>query len=912
MPSTRLSIYRAKRDFGQTSEPKGFKGTTKSKRLRFVIQKHAARRLHYDLRLELDGVFKSWAVTRGPSLNPADKRLAVEVEDHPLDYGDFEGTIPQGQYGGGTVQLWDRGYWDPLPGRSAQEALKAGDLKFTLDGQRLHGSWVLVRMRHERNGGKRNNWLLIKHRDQAADTTDAQALLAEDRSVASGRSMATIAAGKGKGPKPFMLAAPSAKPDAVWQSKQVAARKSTAAPSPATKSGPMPRFIEPQLCTLVERPPASDGWVHEVKLDGYRLQLRVEDRHSVLSTRGGLDWSAKFPEIAYAAQPLPDCIVDGEVVALDANRVPSFADLQAALSDRETAQLTFFAFDLLYLKGEDVRALPLSERKRRLEDMLQRLDAQAIRYLQHFEAKADAVLASACQMSLEGIVSKRLDAAYVSGRSGDWTKAKCRAGHEVVIGGYTLRAGLPRSLLVGVNREDHLVYVGRVGTGFGQRALKTLWPRLKAATSKSNPFAARGAPPADKDVRWVKPELVAEIEFAGWTESGMVRQAAFKGLREDKPARSVQAERPSKLRRTDPPALPAASTPRSVRASAKATRRASPAASAPSDAAVVMGLRISQPDKSLWPDAGDGRPVSKLELAQYFAAVGDWMIGHIAARPCSLVRAPDGIGRQRFFQRHAMPGQSNLFELITVSGDRKPYLAIDRVEGLIAAAQSAALELHPWNCAPHEPDVPGRLVFDLDPAPDVAFSAVIAAAIEMRQRLEAVGLTSFCKTTGGKGLHVVTPLSAGREQLDWSAAKTFAQAICVHMAADSPERFLTTMAKKDRHGRIFLDYLRNDRMATAVAPLSPRAREGASVSMPLLWSQVRAGLDPMRFTVRTAPALLTRSKPWSDYDKAAQPLRAAIARFTQAEPADDSKLARKHRAPRSKRATARARTQAAT
>jgi bifunctional non-homologous end joining protein LigD len=872
MPAGKLSTYRAKRDFGQTEEPKGSRSPAKSQRLRFVIQKHAARRLHYDLRLELGGVFKSWAVTRGPSLDPADKRLAVEVEDHPLEYGDFEGTIPQGQYGGGTVQLWDRGYWEALPGTTAQAGLKAGQLKFTLDGQRLHGSWVLVRIRNDRGSGKRTNWLLIKHRDQAADAEGAAALLEEDRSVASGRSMAGIAAGRGKGPTPFMQSrGRSAKPDAIWRSNRNSSRNT------AVPSGPMPRFVEPQLCTLVERPPAAEGWVHEIKLDGYRLQLRVEAGTAVLSTRSGLDWTAKFREVANAGKALPDCMVDGEIVALDADRSPSFADLQAAISEHETSQLTFFAFDLLFLKGEDLRELPLSKRKQRLAAMLDRLASPTIRYLEHFEAKADAVLASACRMSLEGIVSKRLDAAYLSGRSGAWTKAKCRAGHEVVVGGYTVREGALRSLLVGVNRAGHLVYVGRVGTGFGQRTVEALQSRLKALTVRDNPFGGDGAPRNEPDIRWLKPELVAEIEFAGWTESGMVRQAAFKGLREDKPAGSVQAERPSKLKRTDVRSLDT----ETVRPAARASRRAAAKTPAATSTEVVMGVRISQPGKSLWPDAGDGRPVSKLELARYFEAVGDWMIGHIEGRPCSLVRAPDGIGKQRFFQRHAMPGQSNLFEMITVSGDRKPYLAIDRVEGLIAAAQSAALELHPWNCAPHEPDVPGRLVFDLDPAPDVNFKAVITAALELRERLETLGLRSFCKTTGGKGLHVVTPLLGSRDRLDWPAAKTFAQAVCARMAQESPERYLTTMAKKDRTGRIFLDYLRNDRMATAVAPLSPRARAGATVSMPLQWEQVKPGLEPSRFTVRTAPGLLSRSKPWSDYAHAAQSLRAAITRFTK-------------------------------
>jgi bifunctional non-homologous end joining protein LigD len=385
----------------------------------------------------------------------------------------------------------------------------------------------------------------------------------------------------------------------------------------------------------------------------------------------------------------------------------------------------------------------------------------------------------------------------------------------------------------------------------------------------------------------VKPTLVAEIQFAGWTGSGMVRQASFKGLREDKPAREVQAEKPAKLAQGDvKPLLVAksASTPRRrsakpARSRASAARRSSVASSA-TGADTVLGVSISTPDKSLWPDAGDGRPVSKLDLAQYYAAVGDWMMPHVAGRPCSLVRAPDGIGGGKFFQRHAMPGLSSLLELVTVSGDRKPYLVIERIEGLVAAAQIAALELHPWNCAPDKPEVPGRLVFDLDPAPELPFGAVIKAALELRERLEALGLQAFCKTTGGKGLHVVTPLASERKALDWASAKGFAQALCVQMAADSPERFLTTMAKKQRSGRIFLDYLRNDRTATAVAPLSPRAREGATVSMPLLWPQLRSGLDPLRFTLRTAPGLLARNKPWPDYARAAQSLRAAIKQFT--------------------------------
>jgi bifunctional non-homologous end joining protein LigD len=947
MPSRKLSTYRSKRDFSKTPEPSGRQSVARSKQLRFVIQKHAARRLHYDLRLELDGVFKSWAVTRGPSLDPAQKRLAVEVEDHPLDYGDFEGTIPRGEYGGGTVQLWDRGFWIPEGDESPSDQIKDGELKFQLEGDRLHGSWVLVRMKSDRFGGKRTNWLLIKHRDDGARSlAEAEALLAEDRSVASGRSLAEIAAGTGRAPKPFMLQGKSAKADAVWHSNRseaVAPAKPRAAVKPpptrpiagapkrarSGKSSAIPAFVVPQLCRLVDRPPPGGGWGHEMKLDGYRVQLRVVDGEATLKTRKGLDWTPKFSLIAEAAADLPDCLIDGEVVVLDTQGHSSFSGLQAALSEQNQPALILFAFDLLFLGNEDLRSRPLEERKQGLKHLLDSLPApgqQRIRYVSHVEAEGADVWKSACDMGIEGIVSKRLDSTYMSTRSDFWTKAKCRAGQEVIIGGWTTNEGQLRSLLVGVHRGGRFVSVGRVGTGFSQSKVKTLLAKLTPLRSETSPFSGENAPRSEPDIHWVKPKLVAEIEFAGWTGDGNVRQGAYKGLREDKPPQEITMEeaepvaeveekvartrakssknsnaRSSRGRSKRGAPTSRASGKRGAKASSASGKRGVKGVSAAArgiadngtshpaptpinkGSPIVMGVTISHPDKAMWPDAGDGEPVTKLDLARYYESLGEWVLPHLKGRPCSIVRAPDGLGGQVFFQRHAMPGTSEFLALVRVSGDHEAYLQIVRVEGLIAVAQIAALELHPWNCQPDRPEVPGRLVFDLDPGPEVDFTAVVNAARELRERLEKLGLVTFCKTTGGKGLHVVTPLSrdAKGKEANWDVGKAFAQTVCTQMADDSPNLYVINMAKNVRKGRIFLDYLRNDRIATAVAPLSTRARPGAAVSMPLNWTSVRANLDPKAFTLRTAGAQLAKSKAWADYDAGARSLREAIRKLTR-------------------------------
>ncbi len=824
-----LSVYWQKRDFAVTREPSARKpGRAKSKGLSFAVQKHAARRLHYDLRLEWQGTLKSWALTRGPSLDPAVKRLAVEVEDHPLAYGAFEGAIPAGEYGGGTVQLWDRGVWEPERADSVAADLAKGHLSFTLRGARLRGDWSLVRMRsREKEAKGRSNWLLIKSHDAAARPGDGDELLEIDESVSTGRTMAEIA-GETSG---------------VGKARKAVSPNST-----------MPDFVAPQLCQPVERPPAQSGWVHEVKLDGYRMQLRVENGVARLRTRSGLDWTSRFPAIAAGAAKFPDCLLDGEVVVLEDDRVPDFAALQAKLQAEDRSGFTYFAFDLLCENGRDLRGLGLTDRKHRLAAMIAGASAKSrsvIRFLAHLTDPGDAILKSACRMQLEGIVSKRADARYVSGRGAAWTKAKCRGRDDFLIGGWTPRVdgkGIG-ALLVGTRRQQQLVYVGRVGSGFDSRVSIELRRRLEPLARNASPFDGR-QPPVDPRIRWVVPQLVAETAFGGWTGDGILRHAVFKGLRDE--------------------------------ANMKVTARHAPPSSQSilaSRHVVVGGVPLTHPERVLWP-ADDASPqVTKLDLARYYERNAEFLLAHAGRRLLSVVRAPEGIAMTNFFQRHASPGFSALVQLKQVSGQSRPFLWIRDAAGLVALAQMNVVELHPWGAPVDDLAHPDRLIFDLDPGEGVGFQRIVDAANELRQRLAVLKLAAFAKTSGGKGLHVVVPLlSKGkpRDIAGWEDAKSFSRLLSVQLELDQPAAYTTTLAKRARVGRIFLDYLRNDRMATAVAPWSPRARPGAPVAVPLAWSQVRRGLDPRSVTINTLMKKRKIDDPWSDFASAARPLRDAI------------------------------------
>ncbi len=841
-----LKTYQKKRRFDETPEPKGVKGKARADGGgRFLIQRHAATRLHYDFRIERDGVLKSWAVTKAPSRDPAVKRLAVEVEDHPLDYGGFEGTIPSGNYGAGTVQMWDEGTWRPQEPKTFDKDFERGSIKMWLEGERLTGGWALVRLKSDRGKpSKRNNWLLIKEKDEAAVPGEGDANMEIDASVTSGRTMAEIAEGKAKWTKSKPVAKKGPKKPAATKGQRSTAKRP-------------PAFVPIQLCKPADLPPQGAGWVHEIKVDGYRLQVGIGGGAAKVRTRKGLDWTERFPELAKAAAGWADAVIDGELCALDDDSMPDFSALQAAISEGKTGRLIYFAFDLLHEGEEDLRGLPLSHRKARLKAYVDRVGRAGpmLRYVDHFATTGKAVLESACRMDLEGVISKKLDAPYRAGRSSTWIKSKCRGRDEVVIGGWSSEGGTRfRSLLVGVRDGKGLRYAGRVGTGYSAVLLKTLQPALKAQASKTNPFTGEAKPKGGADIHWVKPVLVAEIEHAGMTEGGSVRQAAYKGLREDKPAKDV----------TDDP---------------QASVKPAVARQKAGGKVIVAGVTISNPDKVLWPKSDLGPAVTKADLARFYERAAERILSHVADRPVSIIRAPDGIEGQQFFQRHAMAGSNPRLKLIDVK-ERKPYVGVEDVGGLVAIGQSGGLELHPWGSKPGDPETPEQVTFDLDPDEGLDFGDVIFGARAVKAELERLGLKPFVKTTGGKGLHVVVPIKADkRSGVSWDECKAFAKAVCERIRTDDPDRFTTTISKKARGGKIFLDYLRNGRMATAVAPWSPRARPGATIALPLSWGQVKAGLDPRAYSLHTYEALLKKADPWAEFRVGEVSLRPVLKKL---------------------------------
>ncbi|TKW65489.1 MAG: DNA ligase D [Paracoccus denitrificans] len=839
-----LNTYREMRDFSATPEPKGRKARKRGHS--FVIQKHAARRLHYDLRLEMDGVLRSWAVTRGPSLVAGEKRLAVHVEDHPLEYGDFEGTIPQGAYGAGTVIVWDRGTWAPVG--DAAKGYAKGHLEFELSGEKLGGRWHLVRMQRK-PGEKRENWLLIKADDEAARPATAGDILKDQPlSVKTGRDIAGVAAEAGG--KDHHERKASAKTrrriSDPHQSPVPEDETDIRLPDPSRVTGSrkagLPDFLPPMLASTSSSAPTGDRWLHEIKFDGYRLQARIEGTRVALLTRSGLDWTDKFGKAvpgALADLSIGTALIDGELVVENHSGASDFSALQADLGEGRSDRFLFYAFDLMHLDGYDLTALPLTQRKEMLEQIFVRA-REPLRYSEHFEESGATVLRHACRLSLEGILSKLAASSYHEGRNKAWVKSKCSARQEFVIGGYvpsTVTKGAIGSLVLGVYEDGGLTHVGRVGTGFSARTAAALFDRLEKLRSDESPFEAPLTADQAHKVRYVRPELVAEVEFRAWTIDGNLRHASFRGLREDKPAAEI-------VREAAPEDTSMNTSPRPA-------------------------IKLTHPDRIYWPDAG----ITKEGLADYYHQIWRHMAPFVVNRPLALLRCPNGIEGQSFFQKHVWKGMSDQIRSVSDPKDpADPLIAIDSLDGLIALVQSAALEIHPWGSTLEDWEKPDMIIMDLDPGDGVSWDRVINASRELRDRLHDANLAAFVKTSGGKGLHVVAPL---KPHANWADIKRFSKTMAQAMAADTPSDYVATVAKAKRRGKILIDYLRNQRGATAVAAYSTRARPGAPVSTPLAWEELGPEIGPTHFKLDNLPSRLEslRSDPWEGFWKAARALK---------------------------------------
>jgi bifunctional non-homologous end joining protein LigD len=817
-PSDPLERYRGKRDFTRTSEPKPSMEAGRGSG--FVVQKHAARRLHYDLRLELDGVLLSWAVPQGPSFVVTDKRLAVRTEDHPLKYLDFEGVIPKGEYGGGTMIVWDRGTWTPV--HDAVKSLAKGHLEFELHGRRLQGRWHLVRMK-PRPREKSESWLLIKAADEYARAPSSPDILEEVTSVLSGRGNAD-------------LAASDATREDHKRRAEIAQARRIKSPEllklKGARKGFLRLFVEPSLASPADRPPKGAQWRHEIKFDGYRIQARIDGDEVRLLTRKGLDWTERFASVAQALRGLGlgSAILDGEIVVEDSAGLSSFSLLVGELKKDRQDRFRYYAFDLLYLNGVDLTNAALADRKEILANIFATSpQSDRLRLSEHFTIEGDKFFAHVSRLGLEGMISKRQDAPYRSGRTKDWLKSRCVLSQEFAVVGYvpsTAARRLVGSLVLGFYEAGKLVLAGRAGSGFTQEDAQALFAALEPTQTKASPLDRKPPADAEKGVRWVEPRLVAQVDYHGWTSDGLLWHATFRGLRDDKDVREIVREDRNEA--------------------VEQTRR--PVAA------------LTHPERLLWPDDG----VTKQGLADYYAGAAEWVLPHLVGRPLSLVRCPNGVAADCFFAKHAWAGLSDAVRRVSI-GKEAPALAIDGVEGLLSLVQGNVLEIHPWGSKLADIERPDRLIFDLDPGEEAAWGAVIEAAQEVRARLlSAFRLESFVKTTGGKGLHVVVPMVPSME---WERAKALCKGLADAMAADSPRRYLAHMAKEARKGKVFVDYLRNGRGATAVAPYSTRARPGAAISTPLDWSELAEAVKSDHFRIGNIGRRLANLSrdPWEGF-----------------------------------------------